>query len=102
MRPSRVGSSPSMPSCRRTSSAYAAAAALPSRSSSSSRSMVTCNVACTAGSEARLLTGVLDIVVRRLPQDEAHELSWPDRRLQLAPDRDDDVLGGRRIITHEE
>src|SRR5215218_4773892 len=101
MRPSRVGSSPSMPSCRRTSSAYAATAALPSRSSSSSRSMVTCNVARATGSEARLLTGVLDIVVRCFPQNEAHQLSWPDRRLQLAPDRDDDVLGGRNHATHE-
>src|SRR5688572_19798570 len=54
-----------------------------------------------AACAARLLTGVLDIVVRRLPEHETHEPARCDDRLQLAPDRDDDVLRRRDHAPHE-
>src|SRR5436190_846909 len=63
--------------------------------------MDACSADRMSDSEARLLTGVLDIVVRRLPEHELDELARPDRRLELAPDPDDDVLGGRDHAAHE-
>src|SRR5690348_10607901 len=82
-------------SCSRTSAAYALTA--DSSPTCSAAAVVTvCGSATTS-----LLTGVLDIVVRCLPEDEAREPCRRDDGLQLAPDGDDDVLGGRDDAAHE-
>src|SRR4051812_6774641 len=48
-----------------------------------------------------LLTGVLDIVVRRLPEHQSHERAPLDGGGELAPDGHDDVLGRWNDAAHE-
>src|SRR6476661_4620440 len=94
-RPSRVGSSPMRASWSRTISAYAVMA----------DSSPTCSAAGSAtvrgSAMMSLLAGVLDIVVGGLPEDEPREAGRRDRGRELAPDGDDDVLGGGNHALHE-
>src|SRR5436190_4591839 len=44
---------------------------------------------------------VLDIIVHRLPEHETGKCRGSERRLEHAPERHDDILGGRDGIAHE-
>src|SRR4051812_8666334 len=93
--PSRAGSSPSRASCWRTRPAYASVG--PSSASWSEGWRAGLSGAATTA----LLTGILDIVVRGLPEHQPHEPTRPDGRRELAPDGDDDVLRRRDHTAHE-
>src|SRR5690242_10617248 len=93
--PSRSGSSPRRASWSRTRPAYAVVGA------SSASWSDGCRAGLSGVTTAALLTGVLDIVVRGLPEHQSRELAGSDRRGELAPDGDDDVLRRRDHAAHE-
>src|SRR4051812_24597002 len=94
-RPSRSGSSPSRVSWSCTSAAYAVVG--PSSASWSDG----WRAGLSGATIATLLTGVLDIVVGRLPEHQPDEPPRADGRRELAPDGDDDVFRRRDHVAHE-